>query len=121
MSTHWEMWMFVQGGMTPFEALRSGTLHGAKYLGLDKDIGTIKKGKLADLIVIEKGQDPTTHIQASEKIHLVIANGRVFDSKTMNEVGPNPQKRKPFYWEKTRNGIGTTIPAYIGCQGCGAH
>ncbi len=37
LAAHWEMWMFVQGGMTPLEAFRAATLNGARYLGLDKD------------------------------------------------------------------------------------
>ena len=40
LGAHWEMWMFVQGGMTPLEALRCATLNGARYLGMDKDIGS---------------------------------------------------------------------------------
>jgi imidazolonepropionase-like amidohydrolase len=51
---HWEMWMFVQGGMTPMAALRAATISGAKYLGLDKDVGSLETGKLADLVVLER-------------------------------------------------------------------
>ena len=53
LGAHWEMWMLVQGGMTPLEALRCATLNGARYLGLDKDIGSLEPGKLADLVVLD--------------------------------------------------------------------
>ena len=47
-AAHWELWMFGQGGMTPLEAIRAATLNGARYVGLDGDIGSIEEGKLAD-------------------------------------------------------------------------
>jgi imidazolonepropionase-like amidohydrolase/Tol biopolymer transport system component len=53
LASHWEMWMLVQGGMTPHEALRAGTLNGARYIGLDGDLGSLEKGKLADLAVLD--------------------------------------------------------------------
>ncbi|HEY1090075.1 MAG TPA: amidohydrolase family protein, partial [Burkholderiaceae bacterium] len=48
LGTHWEMWMFGLGGMKPLEALRTATINPAHYLGLDKDLGSIETGKLAD-------------------------------------------------------------------------
>jgi len=119
LSTHWEMWMFVQGGMTPFEALRSGTLHGARYIGLDEEIGSIRTGKLADLVVFEKGRDPLKNIRDSDDIELVISNGRAFESRTMNQLHPDPTERKGFYWETDGFSPGALPPAQLGCHGCG--
>lgn len=95
--THWELWSFVQGGMTPMESLRCGTLYGARYLGLDGDIGSLEEGKLADLLVFESDADPTKEIRDTEKIEYTIANGRVFKARRMNELG-SKAPRKPFYW-----------------------
>lgn len=120
LNTHWEMWSMVQGGMTPIEALRCGTLFGAKYVGLDGDIGSLETGKLADLIVIEKGSDPTKNIRHSERIQYVVANGRLFDAKTMDELTKKGRKkRQPFYWERSNAGIGTLPTPSIGCEACG--
>lgn len=116
--THWELWSFVQGGMSPLEALRSGTLHGARYLGLDNDLGTIEPGKLADLIVFEPNADPTKDIRQSQNIEWVIANGRVFEAKTMNEAGNHPRQRKPFYWEQSPLASGLIMHDPAKCAGC---
>lgn len=98
LAAHWELWMFEQGGMTPHEALRSATLHGAQYLGLDGDIGSLETGKLADLIVL--AANPLDDIQHTEQIESVMVNGRLYDAATMNEIGNHPKVRAPFYWEK---------------------
>ena len=120
MDTHWEMWAMVQGGMTPMEALRCGTLFGAKYVGLDGDLGSLEAGKLADLIVIEKGSDPTKDIRHSERVHYVVANGRLFDARTMDELTKKGRlKRKPFYWENLKSGISALPAGFVGCEGCG--
>jgi len=114
--THWEMWSFVQGGMTPLQALECGTLNGAKYIGLDQDIGSLEVGKLADILVMEPGADPTARIRDSERVHLTIANGRVFNAKTMTEQ--NSQDSPKFFWQQAGNGISYTVPVSTGCS-CG--
>jgi imidazolonepropionase-like amidohydrolase/Tol biopolymer transport system component len=98
LGAHWEIWMLAQGGMTPLQALRSATLSGAKYLGMDKDIGSLEVGKLADLIVLEK--NPLADIRNTESVKYVMVNGRIYDAATMDEVGNRPRKRAKFYWEE---------------------
>jgi imidazolonepropionase-like amidohydrolase len=97
LGAHWETWMLAQGGMTPHEALRSATLHGAVYLGLDGDLGSLEEGKLADLVVLDA--NPLDDIQNSDDISYVMVNGRIFDARTMNQVGNHAQVRAPFWWE----------------------
>ena len=114
--THWELWSFVQGGMSPMESLRCGTIFGAKYLGLDGDIGSLEEGKLADIIVIEAGADPTKNIRDTEKIEYTIANGRVFKARRMNELGSNAP-RKPFYWSQPGyGGVSIAFPRSSTCS-----
>jgi adenine deaminase len=84
--------------MTPHEALRSATMHGAKYLGLEGDIGSLEPGKLADLFVVPG--NPLEDLYLTEHVELVMVNGRLFDAATMNEIGNHPREREPFYWER---------------------
>jgi len=97
LGAHWELWMFVQGGMTPLQAIRCATLYGAEYIGLDKDLGSLEPGKLADLIVLEK--NPLDNIRNSESIRYVMLNGRLYDAATMDQIGNHLMKREAFYWE----------------------
>jgi imidazolonepropionase-like amidohydrolase len=96
LGAHWEMWMFAQGGMTPLEAIRASTLDPAKYLGLDKNVGSLEVGKLADLMVIDG--DPLKNIRDSDKVDYTMINGRLFNAETMNEVGK--KEREPLYFEE---------------------
>src|SRR6185503_5886642 len=89
--------MFQQGGMTPLESIRSATLAGAKYIGLDKDIGSLEPGKLADLVVLDA--NPLENVRNSTSVHYTIVNGRIFDSATMNEIGNHSRTRKPFFFQ----------------------
>ena len=98
LGVHWEIWMFEQGGMTPHEALRVATLNGAKYLGLDGHLGSIEKGKLADLIVLEK--NPLEDIRNSETVRWTMLNGRLFDAHTMHQAGHHPAERASFFFEE---------------------
>jgi Tol biopolymer transport system component/imidazolonepropionase-like amidohydrolase len=100
LGAHWEMWMFVQGGFSPLEAIRASTLWGADYIGMTKDIGSLEVGKLADFIIMDK--NPLEDIRNSESIAMVVANGRVFDANTMDEVGNQQRKREQFFWERAK-------------------
>ncbi|MEQ9023037.1 MAG: amidohydrolase family protein, partial [Pseudomonadales bacterium] len=97
LGVHWEMWNLAQGGMTNYEVLRAATIHGAEYIGMEADLGSIETGKLADLIVLDR--DPLADIRHSESVQYTMINGRLYDTSTMNEIGNNPKARSQFYWE----------------------
>ncbi|MGM9480206.1 amidohydrolase family protein [Roseateles sp. NT4] len=97
LGTHWEMWMFVMGGMTPHEALRTATINPARNFGMEKDLGSLEPGKLADLVVIDG--NPLADIRQTDRIVQVMQNGRLFDAMTMNQVAPVAKARKPLFFE----------------------
>lgn len=97
LGVHWEMWMLQQGGMSNYEALRAATTHGADYIGMGADLGTLEAGKLADLVVLDK--NPLEDIQNSQYTLYTMVNGRLYDVQTMNEVGNYDVPRGKFFWE----------------------
>lgn len=102
LAAHWEIWMLVQGGMTPLEALRAATKDGAHYLGLDHDLGTLEAGKLADVLILDK--DPLADIRNSEAVETVILNGRVYNAARLDQLYPDTKPRAPFFWERGADG-----------------
>ncbi len=97
LAAHWEMWSFARGGFSPLEALKTATSTPANALGFDRDIGTLEKGKLADLVILN--ENPLDDILNSDKIHGVMINGRLYDPVTLDEMGTGSEKQKPYYWE----------------------
>ncbi len=98
LGAHWELWMLQQGGMTPLEALRAATLAGAQYLGLDRDLGSIEEGKLADLMITDK--NPLENIRNSDSVSHVMIGGVLYDTRNMDEVYPQQRPRAKFFWER---------------------
>jgi imidazolonepropionase-like amidohydrolase len=96
LGAHWELWMLQQGGMTNFEALRAATLHGAEYLGLDRDLGSLAAGKLADLVVLDR--NPLDDIRNSAAIRYVMVNGRLYDANTLGQLGNHPASAPVMPW-----------------------
>lgn len=74
-SLHSELWVYVDAGLNPFKALQSATIQAAKVVGVDKDLGTVEAGKLADLVIVDG--DPLKRIQDAMKVRTTIKNGKV--------------------------------------------
>ena len=108
LGAHWELWMIQQGGMSNHDALKCATINGAEYLGLDHQLGSLKEGKLADFIILEK--NPLDDIRNSETVKYTIINGRMYDCETMNEIGNYDNKRSKFYFEE--EGSGNAYPYF---------
>ena len=98
LAMHWEMWMMAQGGMSPLNAIRTATIAPAQTLGLDSQLGSLKVGKLADILVVDG--DVSKDIRLSDKVIYTMINGRLYNADSMNEVGNYDNKRDKFYFEK---------------------
>ena len=98
LASHWEIWSFVLGGMSPLEALKTATINPARYLGLDGDLGSIEPGKLADLVVVDG--NPLEDIRATDDIAYVVLNGRILKGGSLEEVITGERRLAPFYWER---------------------
>lgn len=96
LASHWEMWSFVRGGMTPMQALMTATINPARYMGMDGDIGSLKAGKLADLVIVDG--DPLADIRDTDKLTHVMLNGRLYRADTLAEEVTGDYVPKPFYW-----------------------
>jgi imidazolonepropionase-like amidohydrolase len=67
---------YVEYGMTPMQAIRSGTVVAAELLGWSDKMGTIEAGKLADLVAVSG--DPLKDITEVERMRFVMKGGAVF-------------------------------------------
>jgi cytosine/adenosine deaminase-related metal-dependent hydrolase len=83
-SLHDELVILVEAGLSPMEALQTATLNPARYLGKEKDLGTIAQGKVADLVLLEA--NPLEDIRNTTKINSVVANGRLLGRKALDQL-----------------------------------
>lgn len=77
---HWELWALAEA-MGNLEALRAATVQGARYLGLEADLGTLEPGRLADLLIVDG--DPVADIEASARVFEVVQGGVRYDPQTL--------------------------------------
>ncbi len=83
--THWDIWTFADA-MTEIEALYTATVAGAHFLGAQDQIGSLKAGKLADLVVLNN--DPMRNIRNTTDIAYVMTDGRLLQRSTLDQVWP---------------------------------
>ena len=92
---HWEVWM-AAAALGPLEALRVASLHGAFFLGAEEDLGSIRVGKLADLLVLDA--NPLDDIRNTAAIRYVVKGGIVYEGDTLDEVWPRERAFGEYYW-----------------------
>jgi imidazolonepropionase-like amidohydrolase len=88
-SLHREIELYVQAGFTPMEAIQAATIVPARAMGLDKESGTVEKGKIADLILING--NPLEDIHNTRNVEYVITKGVMYNTAQLwQSVGFKP-------------------------------
>jgi hypothetical protein len=94
--SHWEIWGYAEA-LSPLEALTAATLHGARFIGMDREVGSVTAGKLADLLILDA--DPLVNIRNTVSIRYVMKGGRLYDDETLDELWPTPRPFGPVPWK----------------------
>ncbi len=81
-----------EAGLTPREALMTATSGFAKIVGLEKDLGTIAPGKLADLIAVEG--NPLANINDAKRVQVVVKDGEVYTQAQLRAGAVTPRKNR---------------------------
>jgi len=79
-----ELAMFVQAGLSPLEALQTATYNAAKCLGKLDSMGTVERGKVADLVLLDA--NPLQDIRNTQKIAAVVVGGKIFDKAALQKM-----------------------------------
>jgi imidazolonepropionase-like amidohydrolase len=83
-SLHDELALLVQAGLTPMESLQTATINPARFLGLEKDLGSVEEGKIANLVLLDA--DPLADIHNTTKISEVFLAGKEFDRAVLDQM-----------------------------------
>ncbi len=94
-ASHWEVWAYAEA-LGPLGALEVASLNGARYLGLQDQLGSIATGKYADLVILDS--NPLDDIENTLDIDLVMKDGVLYDAATLDEVWPSARPFGSYYW-----------------------
>ncbi|MBK6485379.1 MAG: PD40 domain-containing protein [Gemmatimonadetes bacterium] len=94
--SHFELWQMA-AAMTPLQALRTATLFPAKFIGVDRDVGSLTVGKLADLVVLNS--NPLENIRNTTDIRYVVKGGTMYDGNTLDQLWPDARAFPKMFWD----------------------
>ncbi len=79
-----ELILQVEAGLTPQQAIQTATINAAKMVGRDKDLGSVERGKVADLLILDA--DPLADIRNVRRIHRIVKGGIVYEQSHLLPV-----------------------------------
>jgi imidazolonepropionase-like amidohydrolase len=94
-----ELVLLVKAGLTPMEALQAATRNPARFLGLLDSLGTIERGKIADLVLLDA--NPLLDIRHMQKISAVVVNGRLLDRTALDDLLAKARRSKQMTLNST--------------------
>jgi hypothetical protein len=94
---HDELEFLVVAGLSELEALQAATLSPARYRGMEDQLGTVEKGKLADLVLLSA--NPLEDISNTQAIDIVIADGRVYRRSELDALLNKVEEYARSTWE----------------------
>ena len=111
-SLHDELELYVKAGLSPMEALRTATVNPARFLGRQKDLGTVESGKLADLVLLDA--NPLANINNVRKISALVYDGNYYSRETLDALLAKAEELA------SRKSIGEALAQTIAAQGIDA-
>ncbi len=94
-SLHEELALLVGAGLTPMQTLQAATVRAAEFMGKSATQGTIEKGKVADLVLLDA--DPLADIENTARISAVIVRGKLLDRAALDALLASVQKFAAAY------------------------
>lgn len=85
-ASQFETWALQMGGLSNLQALQAATIMGAEAIGIQKDLGSIEVGKIADMIILNS--NPLEDIHNTRDIKYVMKDGVLYDGDTLTKLWP---------------------------------
>ena len=114
---HDELALLVQAGLTPLQALRAATLEPARFLGLHDSLGTVGRGKIADLVVLDA--NPLADITNTKRIHSVLVRGQLITPERRARLLADAEAAAKEPPQPTKAASGSTAATTIAATACG--
>lgn len=96
LSTHSELQLMSQAGLSEFELLQAATVNAAKALNVEKDFGSIEVGKVADLILV--GNNPLENIGVLKNPESVVKHGQWLSKTSLAKLKASSKNHDAYYW-----------------------
>ncbi len=111
---HDELAVLVRAGLTPLQALRAATLEPARFLGMEDSLGTVGRGKIADLVVLDA--NPLADITNTKRIHSVLVRGQLITPERRAHILADVEAAAQEPPQPSGAGGGSTAATACGCH-----